>query len=261
MTLGVTLLSGSASRVMGQTGEQWTAQELRSHLTREWRILNHLLVGRADVDHVAVGPGGLVVIETKWTSWPFDPEYHATAARRLAEQADRVRRMLKPHLGDVRVSRAVVVWGPDIAGSDETQVINGIEVVPGPSLADWLDRVPTSGTLPPQIEAAWRRLDADSRVTDAREARVNRHPRPFDAIVREVLLGGAGAVTGVVVLAKLWVLVGDLTWAVVCPIVLLVAAAWIRRRWSSARSFTTGWLLAIGASGVIVLGYALIRSV
>ena len=103
IALGVMLYSGSAGRMTGHTAEQWTAQELRGRFSRDWRILNHLLVGRSDVDHVVVGPGGLVVLETKWTSWPFDPEYFATDARRLAEQADRLRRMLKPQLGDVAV--------------------------------------------------------------------------------------------------------------------------------------------------------------
>ncbi len=73
---------GLASIGMGVSAEQWTSQELRRFARRErkaeaesWFVLDHVPMSGFDIDHVLIGPGGVVALETKWsnegweTSW------------------------------------------------------------------------------------------------------------------------------------------------------------------------------------------------
>jgi len=66
LALWVTLVTGTAYRSMGATAEEWTASELRPLRRRRWRVANHVALGRPDIDHVLVGPGGVIAVETKW---------------------------------------------------------------------------------------------------------------------------------------------------------------------------------------------------
>src|SRR5579859_5197607 len=62
----VTLLcSGAAASVMAAAAEEWTAVDLRRLRRRGWRLVNGLqLRDQADIDHIAVGPAGVLVVET-----------------------------------------------------------------------------------------------------------------------------------------------------------------------------------------------------
>jgi len=113
----VLLRSGAASLAMGEAGETRTAEELRRLHRRGWRVINRVVLGWGDIDHVALGPGR-VVIETKWAadSWSGDdsasridaavrqppsdrgsdlhPRASMTTARRVCQLRDRRRRPL-----------------------------------------------------------------------------------------------------------------------------------------------------------------------
>lgn len=64
------LLSGTAPLMMGELAEQWTAQELRPLTKHGWRLVNHFGLGYGGQDHVLVGPGGVVLLETKSSATP-----------------------------------------------------------------------------------------------------------------------------------------------------------------------------------------------
>src|SRR5205085_1067253 len=69
VSLLVHTMSGAASAAMGATAEQWTADDLRSLRRAGWRLTHGVrLRASRDIDHVALGPGGLLVVETKWSS-------------------------------------------------------------------------------------------------------------------------------------------------------------------------------------------------
>ena len=75
----VLLFSGAASSVAAAVAEEWTAGELRGVRRRGWRLVNGVKVrGDSDIDHVLVGPGGVVVVETKWSSEPWPTGAGAT---------------------------------------------------------------------------------------------------------------------------------------------------------------------------------------
>lgn len=61
-------VTGTAPVMMGDTAEMWTAMELRRLQSRGWRIVNHFVLAKDDIDHVLVGPGGAYVVETKWAT-------------------------------------------------------------------------------------------------------------------------------------------------------------------------------------------------
>jgi hypothetical protein len=65
----VVTLSDTIPRAMGGVGEEWTARELRRMRRRGWHLANGLpLRPAADVDHVVIGPGGVSVMETKYSA-------------------------------------------------------------------------------------------------------------------------------------------------------------------------------------------------
>lgn len=116
------IASGAASITMGQEGEIWTDQEL-GRLGSDWRIINHVMFRQGDIDHVAIGPDGVIVIETKWTSSPVRLDgrdrWLGRAFGQAADIASDVRKVLgwgaRP---DRPVSPLVVVWGTTSRASE-----------------------------------------------------------------------------------------------------------------------------------------------
>ena len=83
----VLALSGTVARGMGATAEMWTASELRRHRKHGWLIINGLALEGRDIDHVLVGPGGVVVVESKWSADGWDLR---TPDRALVKAVDQV---------------------------------------------------------------------------------------------------------------------------------------------------------------------------
>ena len=72
--------------------EVFTAAELRRLQLKGWKRMDHVEFHAHDVDHVIVGPGGVLVIETKYTnvSWPiYDNRFDNTWANDAVDQARR----------------------------------------------------------------------------------------------------------------------------------------------------------------------------
>lgn len=86
---------------MGETAEQWTASDLRLLDRRGWKVAHGVRLGRrGDIDHVALGPGGLLVVESKWRSEGWNDRYVTEVVERAVDQvrhgAKEVRLMLPP---------------------------------------------------------------------------------------------------------------------------------------------------------------------
>ena len=68
----IILWSEPAPQIMGVSGETATADILRELEAKGWRIANGVkLDGWHEIDHLAVGPGGILVVETKWSAYPW----------------------------------------------------------------------------------------------------------------------------------------------------------------------------------------------
>jgi hypothetical protein len=67
--------TGAAGKFMGASGEAWTSEVLRELGRDGWRLVNNItLTSWGDIDHLLVGPGGVVVVESKWSAnrWPVN---------------------------------------------------------------------------------------------------------------------------------------------------------------------------------------------
>jgi hypothetical protein len=136
----------------GAEGERMTERELRSVEQQGW-VVAHDLQGRfGNVDHLAVGPGGVYLLDSKnWsgevtvangvaTVTPVDNPDDAWAATGLARRmrgASWANKEAFEKLTGVRtwIQPVVVVWAP----FPQVQVkSDGIEYVAGKSLSQWL---------------------------------------------------------------------------------------------------------------------------
>lgn len=120
----VFVMSGSYGHSMGRLGEEATADSVASFRRRlkGWRIVNGIsLAGHGDVDHVLIGPGGVFVIESKWTT--SDCELVGGQIRGLMgrepiaqakDGARTIERMLRYGRDrfDATVQPVVIIWGP-----------------------------------------------------------------------------------------------------------------------------------------------------
>lgn len=135
------IASGAANGTMGHAAEDWTSLELRRLRRRGWRTVNHLVFRRGDIDHIAIGPDGVVVVETKWCSGGIDLDQRGDALDDAIRQADRNRKDVAGYLGwgardDARITSLVVVWGPAVTQEGDEAILTdeGVNVVAGQHL-------------------------------------------------------------------------------------------------------------------------------
>lgn len=164
-------LSGVGHLQLGDLGERWTAQELHALERDGWRPIHHIVFRHWDVDHVAVGPGGVVVIETKGgrTEWS-DARYQArlqAAAGQARRNADDTRRALRHIIKDAPVHSAVALWpSRNVVG---IRTLDGTTLLPGRRLAEWVRELPAGSLDPDTIDTAWERLAKYAEERDAKE--------------------------------------------------------------------------------------------
>lgn len=249
--------TGTGSMMMGDHGEQWTAGQLRRLRRRGWLLVNHVFLSGGDIDHVLVGPGGVIAVETKWTAeaWHTEPrdERIAAAAAQAQEQARRLSHWhdLKS-LGTGPVRPAVFLWGAGATSLEPVTHVESVEVISGPRSRTWMAALPTSGLTSEQVSAAWAVLDERCRVRD--ELEQEQAPLPpsmsqmWNRLVFGVVAGCLGFWAGAFLVSRLpW------PWAVAACLVLF-AAGWAARRLAPARTYALAWM--VGVAGVAVVGAA-----
>jgi hypothetical protein len=264
ITAFVVLLSGTAPLMMGELAEQWTAQELRPLSNHGWRLVNHFVLSHGDQDHVLVGPGGVVLVETKWSStpWALDERdyFFRRALQQTADNAAQLQRWagVQRH-GAPLVEPVLVLWGAasdKIDGSPVRRHESGVLVVSGKQVQDWALRRGRDQLDEQQVQSIWSEITQQVRKRDV----VDRDKRPMPRSVQELVLSALGcfvaALVGFVVAAQLLELTGSvLAWAA-RGLVLLAAAELVRRRadrWRwPARSFQLG-TVALYAVGAVLL--------
>lgn len=149
--IAVTSADGSATWRVGAEAERWTAGELDA-LGPSWLVEHDVPFPErtyvADVDHVAIGPYGVLAIETKWTSHEVDlsasrlaPEVEK-AIRQARDGAGRVRALISRVNSGLTVIPVVVYWGPHVTPPLEpVRQQEGVRLVAGSRSADWRARL------------------------------------------------------------------------------------------------------------------------
>jgi hypothetical protein len=253
----VVLASGTAPRMMGDRGEQFTASELRRMRRRGWRVINHVSLKRhLDIDHVAIGSGGVLVMETKWSGdpWMLDgtvDERVGRAVDRVGSQATDIRRMFPNHVAPTAIVPVLVLLGgynPDEIGM---RVIEGVTVIRGAELREWLAAQTADVTITTgQQDHVWRTLESQVRGRDAFDLKEDGRPSrtPGEAI---------GAVTRVAFTAWLGLVLSAsasrLPDALFVPIEFtFVVGGWLAIRYTERAPVAIAWLVSVLAIGALV---------
>ncbi len=152
------VFSGSLSWMLGGGAEKSTNEILES-LGPEWKIFSNIpfVEGptsgpwEVDVDHVAVGPRGVLVVETKYTSvvTSLDEERLGTRIRNDAAQAYRnsvkVGRVVQLMEVNIPIIPVLVYWGPGVRSSDESvRALGSVRVVAGAREKEWMPNISSS---------------------------------------------------------------------------------------------------------------------
>jgi ABC-type multidrug transport system fused ATPase/permease subunit len=255
--------SGTTATMMGGIAEQWTSQELRDLRRRGWRVLSHIMPTFGDIDHIAVGPGGLIVVETKWASHPAaldDRSRVEAACRQVEENARKVRLALKNRLQGAPVRSVVVYWGPGVVTKAQLPgpvEEDGVTVLPGPILRRWLGSISDAPSVVVDavaVDSAWQTLTKIAQDTDSRELGTDFETRRTP--LRHLVDAGIGLTTGMAAFAGACLLLGCLGIAICVPVLAVMcglglAICLVERSNSTRRMFGLG--LAVGCASCLVL--------
>jgi hypothetical protein len=130
--------------------------ELRRH---GWFIADDIRLDHADIDHVAVGPAGVLAVQTMRTDVQ-DPRGKAAARARIAAQ--QLRNLLAQKEISVDVVPAVVAWGP---GLDHVpggvKIVDSCAILLGHQADEWLSDLSSRELLPEETVAAVRFVLSD----------------------------------------------------------------------------------------------------
>jgi hypothetical protein len=160
--------AGTVHRMAGAEAEQQTARTLRASRRHGWKSLQHVYLGRGgDVDHVLIGPAGLVVLETKWSTVASSVDGTVDKIRRDARRLELV---VRRAVGETRVHPVIVVCGPAAdAWERDSCRRDGVTIVPGRRLHAWLAQPRPEKLGPEQQERAWTVLTDQFALREAYE--------------------------------------------------------------------------------------------
>lgn len=150
--------------IQGAQGEELTGHELDRCRKQGWRIVHNLHLEPGDIDHIAIGPGGVLAFETKLPAADWTWLARGNQPREWADQANksaqRTRALILQHTGlPVEVRPVVVVWARGLVDAEPVRVAR-IRFVHGTELADRIGRLPAvmTGGEVQQIYAALDRV-------------------------------------------------------------------------------------------------------
>jgi hypothetical protein len=242
--------------MMGDLAEQWTASDLRRLGARGWRLVNGVRLG-VEIDHVLIGPGGMIAVESKWSGSSWATSIGRARVVSAVEQVRRGARQLRllselRRCGIEHVGSVVVLWGPDaadvaIAGSEP----DATAVVAGSDISAWLGELPGGVLTSEQIHGAWAVLDVQCRKADVWSAD---HTTSPPSLTHVVLLGaatGSSALTGLVVAARCLAAWDRLAWwtlALLLPSLALGPVFDRLGRLRTIRPPVWGWTFGVAVS-------------
>ena len=159
--------TGSYRLYVGALAEDFTSETLGALRRVGWRIFDGVEFADFDVDHVAVGPGGVLAVETKWTDkrWDVDARRRdrwlddAIVQARIG--ARRIDSFLRSSGLDIPVVPVLILWGPcvvDIEGG--SRVVDGAVVLAGRQEGLWRSELEKDHVDQWSLDAAAEALEA-----------------------------------------------------------------------------------------------------
>ena len=254
------LFSGSGAATMGSVAEGWTDLELRRLHRKGWRHVNGVVIkaGLGDIDHVAVGPDGVIVVETKWRSHEEDVDdlsgWMAGAIRQAQRNRKQVVQLLNWQRRDpLLVQALIVLWGPDIVHeSAEAVLADGVNVTAGDNLADDLAALGDVRLSDAEVDEVFAKLR--KRIVDRHAWELANLPPREPTLGERAARWLVGALMFGVGLPAALFTVGLGWWAI--PAVGALTGAGLRaRRLPEFRVPASGFLCGV-AAGVALIGVA-----
>jgi Nuclease-related domain len=148
----------------GATGEEQVGGLLAGLADHGWHAIHDVSLGRGNVDHILIGPGGVFTVETKSHPGPIQVgRIHGSVLGQAQAQRKAIERATEAHVEPLLVFSRAWVDRP-------LSRRKGVRVVPARMLLGYLDRQPERLT-PAAIEQTHRRL---ARAV----AEVHRRERP-----------------------------------------------------------------------------------
>jgi hypothetical protein len=187
----VGVFAGLGPTTAGESAEQWTADAVESVKDHGWQVAHSVRFEDGyDADHVLVGPGGVIVIETKWSSydWTLDDRRLRSAMGQVSRRAGLLSRRLARE-----VTPVVVLWGRAAAALDGTSgrlEKAGVRVMSGDALPPWVLGRPRNVLSQQAQESAWLAVVELARAGDAVEGPIPRGVvKTLVTTVRAVVIG------------------------------------------------------------------------
>lgn len=153
---------------MGEWGESFTRDFLARRRPRGWRVIDDVPMERRNVDHVAIAPGAVLAIETKFIGagrdWRSDPwrVKDLDDARRSARSVRSLVRSQGVEL-EVPVIPVLMLWGAGSSHDELPAVTEGVHVVYGPTAQAWAtqwENGPIEPVLADRIQAGLKAFQA-----------------------------------------------------------------------------------------------------
>lgn len=250
----VSALTGTAPLLMGELAEQWTASELRALRGEGWRLVNHFGLTSGDIDHVLVGPAGIVVVETKWSASGWDEDWNLEVVRKAAAQAamdaHRIGLWLK-HLEVPAPLSLVVLWGGDAEVLPaRPQGRSGL--AHGSDLRDRLRALPAGALSEQKVQQVWTRLDEQVRRRDPHEASQHPVPPSLRRVTAHVGVAVIVGLLGFLAVAEVLTTTGSV-WIGLAAAAAAGVIVWPLRRFARPRVVATGLLAGLAAAGILVV--------
>jgi len=162
---GASVFTGGAAWMTGASAERWTAKEFAA-LGPAWHLFHNVSfvdgfadeTWEVDVDHLVVGPYGVLVIESKYSSSPLDlgavrlPKHLRDAVRQAKDNAGRVCALLHRDAPAVPVRPVVVFWGRLVkAPKEPVRRVETVRIVSGNDAGRWRPLLVMQDVVPQEL--------------------------------------------------------------------------------------------------------------
>jgi hypothetical protein len=167
----VSVYSGATTWLTGASAEKWTDKELVA-LGPEWEIFRNvpfLIEGdgakhELDIDHIAIGPQAVLVVESKYSSATLnldspDDKYVRQAIHQTHLNALRIRRLLSAQRELVPVIPLLVYWSRTVSSPERiVNRVDDVRIVHGGDGAKWRHMILARNRATPDAVAEAVRL-------------------------------------------------------------------------------------------------------
>jgi Holliday junction resolvase-like predicted endonuclease len=144
--------SGLERRLQGANGEEQVGAILEGMRAAGWRVLHDCVLSRGNIDHIAIGPGGLFTVETKSRRGRVDVDH---IDERWLKQAYAQRKVIEAAIG--QPATCLLVFSNAYLTGRPVASRRGVVVLPARLLAGHLERKRVVYT-PGQIDTVFERL-------------------------------------------------------------------------------------------------------